>query len=538
MTRLLLLIGLATSLIAIVPTPAAAAPGRWALVIGNDTYSAVQSLRNAGADADLIGGELQRAGFSVVNTKNATRRAMLRAVLDLSRRAEGGGELVLYYAGHGVQVANTNYLLPVDFESTEPSLLSHESLSLSDILVTLQEAKPRFALVIVDACRDNPLAGKKGRNLDIQKGLSPMQPATGQMIVFSAGNGQVALDSTGTDRDVNGLFAQELAKQIRRPGLDIRDMMVAIRSSVEARAAAVQHAQRPAIYDESSGQFAFYPQSIPAPARAEPARPQIPAGPSTGAHYRSAEEIEDELWRLLSESRSPEAYAAYLREYPSGRYAPSARVRQELFRSAAAKAAPSTGSEPAPAAGPTSSAAAPAAGPTSSPAAPAADPTFSPAATPAGSGIDRERPRPTPAAQPRPSTSDEIAIAPPTTSTTQSGSDLTARQLVGRRFAGRNGGFSLELAFEKGGARVHRFFGPTSITQVPGLVGATTGQGLAIRCGFTNWVYLSENKEFSARCNAEDGPRTGISISGFFPHLKIEQYGSRGADVLELQEVR
>ncbi len=520
MTRLLLLIGLATSLIAIVPTPAAAAPGRWALVIGNDTYSAVQSLRNAGADADLIGGELQRAGFSVINTKNATRRAMLRAVLDLSRRAEGGGELVLYYAGHGVQVANTNYLLPVDFESTEPSLLSHESLSLSDILVTLQEAKPRFALVIVDACRDNPLAGKKGRNLDIQKGLSPMQPATGQMIVFSAGNGQIALDNTGTDqRDVNGLFAQELAKQIRRPALDIRDMMVAIRSSVEARAAAVQHAQRPAIYDESSGQFAFYPQSIPEPARAEPARPQVPVGPSTGAHYRSAEEIEDELWRLLSESRSPEAYAAYLREYPSGRYAASARVRQELFRSAAARTAPTTGSLPAPAPGPSSP----------------------PPAMPFGSGIDRERerPRPAPAAEPRPPTSDAIATAPPSAPITQPGGDPTARQLVGRRFAGRNGGYSLELTFEKGGARVHRFIGPASISVNPGsAVGATTGQGLAIRCGFAGWVYLSENKEFSARCNAEDGPRTGISISGTFPHLKIEQYGRRGADVLELQEVR
>ncbi|MET0507279.1 MAG: hypothetical protein ABWZ78_03725 [Burkholderiaceae bacterium] len=69
-------------------------------------------------------------------------------------------------------------------------------------------------------------------------------------------------------------------------------------------------------------------------------------------------------------------------------------------------------------------------------------------------------------------------------------------------------------------------------------MGATTGQGLAIRCGFAGWVYLSENKEFSARCNAEDGPRTGISISGTFPRLKVEQHGRRGADVLELQEVR
>ena len=113
---------LAVLLLFAVVQSAAAAPGRWALVIGNDAYSKVEPLDNAVADAELIAGELKKAGFEVAAINNADRRAMLREVIELARRAEGGGEAVVYFAGHGVQVSNTNYLLPVDFEGSDEAV--------------------------------------------------------------------------------------------------------------------------------------------------------------------------------------------------------------------------------------------------------------------------------------------------------------------------------------------------------------------------------------------------------------------------------
>lgn len=144
--------------------PALAAAGRWALVIGNDEYKRVEPLRNAVADAALIAAELKRAGFEVASLSNVDRRTFLREVIELSRRAEGGGEAVVYFAGHGVQVANTNYLLPVDFDSGDEAMLPFEAVSLTEVSNQLLDAKTRFSLLIVDACRNNPLPGRRGRN--------------------------------------------------------------------------------------------------------------------------------------------------------------------------------------------------------------------------------------------------------------------------------------------------------------------------------------------------------------------------------------
>lgn len=310
------------------PARVSSAPGRWALVIGNDRYAKVEPLRNAVADARLIEAELTRAGFEVKAVFNADRRTMLREVIELARRAEGGGEAVLYYAGHGVQVDNTNFLLPVDFDGEEDALLRYETVGLNDISNYLLDAKTRFSLIIVDACRDNPIAARRGRSVSATTGLAPTTPATGQMIVFSAGNGQLALDSLG-DKDTvrNGLFAREFAKEIRQPGRDVRDVMMSVRESVERLASTVNHAQRPAIYDESRGRFVFHA----APAASDSPAARTAAG-HAGISWKTPEMIEDEVWRAVSGTNSPAGLAAYLREYPSGRYASAARIQLEMLK--------------------------------------------------------------------------------------------------------------------------------------------------------------------------------------------------------------
>lgn len=251
---------------------------------------------------------------------------MLRQVIELARRAEGGGEALLYYAGHGVQIADTNYLLPVDFDGGEAAMLPFEAVSLNDIGNQLLDAKTCFSLLIVDACRNNPLPGRRGRNLRTGPGLAPMSPATGQMVVYAAGSGQVALDGLG-DRDPirNGIFASEFAREMRTPGIDVREMMLTVRESVERLAASVNHAQRPAIYDESRGRFVFHEAPAATALRASPASPTSPSSvqPAPAAQPpvtaetnnppaplaaagrgKSAEQIEDELWATFSNSNS------------------------------------------------------------------------------------------------------------------------------------------------------------------------------------------------------------------------------------------
>lgn len=470
------------------PGFATAAAGRWALVVGNDAYQRVEPLRNAVADARLIAGELKRAGFEVTEVSNADRRTLLREVIDLARRAEGGGEVVIYFAGHGVQVANSNYLLPVDFDGADEAMLPFEAVSLTDIGNQFLDAKTRFSLLIIDACRNNPLAGRRGRNLRTGAGLAPMSPATGQMVVYSAGSGQLALDGLGERDPVrNGLFAREFAREMRTPGVDVRELMLTVRESVERLAASVNHAQRPAIYDESRGRFVFHD---PPPAAAT-----LAPGGSSG---KSADVIEDELWAAFSGGKSRAGFAAYLREYPSGRYAAAARVQLEVL-----------GPVDPPATSTNAAASVPAA-------APAAVPAASPAATPA--------PSPAPAAASPPAiVAKRDPIAP---SSAASASASPRNGLNGKRFRAIDGQYELTVRAAETGLLVESFR-------------MTSGRlaGTQLRCGtFSSRIDLDAQLNVSAWCNgvALAGP---LRLVGRFPRIDIFTGGSASGGSLTLAEI-
>lgn len=467
------------TLFAGISMPVLAAAGRWALVIGNDAYTRVEPLRNAIADASLIAAELRRAGFDVTAVNNVDRRSFLREVIELSRRAEGGGEALVYFAGHGVQIANTNYLLPVDFEGGDEAMLPFEAVSLTDIGNQLLDAKARFSLLIIDACRNNPLTSRRGRNLRAGPGLAPMSPATGQMVVYSAGSGQVALDGLG-DRDPirNGVFAREFAREMRTPGVDVREVMLAVRESVERLAASVNHAQRPAIYDESRGRFVFY--SPPAVVAAAPPAAGA-AGGGSGAGGKSADVIEDELWSAFSGGNSRAGFAAYLREYPEGRYASAARVQLEIL-----------GPVPVPASAPNATAA------------------TAPAATAAGA---RE---PTAVAR-REDTAPAAAKTPSVTT--------SRAALNGRRYRGNDGQFEMTVLATEAGLVVEAF------RMTSGRFGGTE-----LRCGtFRSRIDLDERLNVSAWCN---GNIPGsLRLAGHFPRIDIFTSGAFGGGTIDLAEV-
>ena len=231
---------------------------RLALVMGNDNYTSVTKLQKAGNDATAMARELKAAGFTVQLHKDLNYRGMVKAVETFTNSITGGDEVVVFYAGHGVQIKTGSYLLPTDIEASSESEVEKTAYELNALTDKISEAKPAFSLVMVDACRDNPLKAK-GRTVGNTRGLSAIEPPKGQMVVYSASRGQQALDRlSDKDTNPNGVFTREFIARMKKPGVKIEDLMREVQDSVETLAKTVSHEQRPAIYNEARGNFYFF----------------------------------------------------------------------------------------------------------------------------------------------------------------------------------------------------------------------------------------------------------------------------------------
>jgi hypothetical protein len=297
----------------------AAEAKRLALIIGNDKYQYISKLEKAGNDATAMAKELKSAGFDVELLKDANFRTMVRTIETFSRRINGGDQVVVFYAGHGVQIKSGNYLLPVDIEVGSESEIEKTAYSLDDLTAKLSDAKASFSLVMIDACRDNPLK-TSGRSVGGNRGLASVEPPKGQMVVFSASRGQQALDKLhDNDNNPNGVFTREFIARMRTPGIKIQDLMSEVQDAVEKLAGSINHDQRPALYNESRGNFYFY-QGV------EPAAPAANASKSSVAL-----DPETETWNAAVQSNSVTAYQAYLSAYPQGRYRAAASIKLETI---------------------------------------------------------------------------------------------------------------------------------------------------------------------------------------------------------------
>jgi uncharacterized caspase-like protein len=229
---------------------------RKALVIGNDLYTHVPKLNNAGADADAMAKALEAVGYKVFKHLNLNEKKFKQAVRDFRQNLTGGDEVLFFYAGHGVQLGNANYLLPIDVQGDQEDQVKDDAILLQKVLDDLEEKKTKFALAVIDACRDNPFKSK-GRAIG-GRGLAPTSAATGQMIMFSAGSGQQALDRLGdNDKDKNGLFTRIFIKEMTKPGLSVDRVLRNVRTEVVRLARSVGHEQTPALYDQAIGEFYF-----------------------------------------------------------------------------------------------------------------------------------------------------------------------------------------------------------------------------------------------------------------------------------------
>jgi hypothetical protein len=232
------------------------APSRRALVIGNDSYQEVSKLQNARADAKAIGLALQKVGFNVTSKSDLTERGMKDAIRTFKNEIRGGDEVVIFFAGHGVQLGSSNFLLPVDIRGQSEDQVKDEAMPLQRMLDDIQDSKAKFALAIIDACRDNPF--KTASRAIGGRGLAPTSAASGQMVIFSAGTGQQALDRLNEkDKDPNGLFTRIFLKEMDKPGVSIDRVLRNVRTEVVRLSKSVGHDQVPSLYDQALGDFYF-----------------------------------------------------------------------------------------------------------------------------------------------------------------------------------------------------------------------------------------------------------------------------------------
>ena len=240
---------LVVSGLALVHAATATAPKpvpRVALVIGNAKYeSAVGPLRNAVNDAKAVAKTLRGLGFAVIEEHNVTRDELLKAVAGFRTKAGGAEVALFYYAGHGISVAGSNYLIPIksgyapeDADETTLRMLAETKLfNAEQAVAEMSAAGARCNLVILDACRSTPVArNPRSRDAVTPGGLAEMKPPAGSLIAFATDAGRTARDGEGT----NGLYTEELLKNLRTPGLTIEQVFKRTRAGVMDRSAGGQ----------------------------------------------------------------------------------------------------------------------------------------------------------------------------------------------------------------------------------------------------------------------------------------------------------
>ncbi len=289
--------------------PLAAHAQRVALIIGNASY-AQGRLTNPPNDVAAMEAALRRLNFKVQTLHNANQNQMKRAVRDFGTSAQGAEVAFMYYSGHGTQANGENYLLPVGASIDKESDYEVEAVSANAVLRQIQGARPKAAILVLDACRDNPLAAT---TRSATKGLGRMDAPTGTMIAFATAPNTVASD--------NGDYAKVLARELQKPGQELIDVFRNTTAEVRRLSAGKQE---PRISEMSISERLYLagPGTQVASLTSEP----------TGRPSQS--DPEDEAWQATKAANSTAAYDAYLADYPRGRFASAARIARAALTTA------------------------------------------------------------------------------------------------------------------------------------------------------------------------------------------------------------
>jgi hypothetical protein len=300
----------------------AMADKRVAFVVGNGAYKNVAQLPNPPIDARAMAAVLRNVGFDVVEGTNLTRDTMTERLLEFGKKAQGADVAVFFYAGHGIAISGTNYLLPVDADIKSEMDVKLGSAINIDLTLDQTMSDAKVKLVFLDACRDNPFAAKiklnsSTRSVSVQSGLAEMKSGEGTLIAFATGPGQTALDGeVGT----NSPFTRALIAHITTPGVEIQQAMTEVRAQVNEE---TNKGQLPWGHTNLIGSVYLNPAAAPAPNAAAPS----PSAPAAVASSSSGTDVELEFWRSIKDSNKPEELNAYLSNYPNGQFKSLALAR-------------------------------------------------------------------------------------------------------------------------------------------------------------------------------------------------------------------
>ena len=288
---------------------------RVALVIGNAHYGPeIGSLPNPVNDAVLIAKALQQTGFTVIKVTDADQKAMKRAIKDFGEKLSNAGPnttALFFYAGHGLQVNGTNYLVPIGAAIEKAGDVDIESVSADTVLQQMDFAASRVNIVVLDACRNNPMQ-RSMRGMT--RGLAPIDAPQGTFIAYSTAPGSVAADGSGS----NSPYTQALAKTIVQPGVGIEEAFRDVRASVMK---ATNDKQIP--WDSSSLTAPFFFKGQAAAQTFTTA--SQPAPKPTAAGY--SVDSDKAVWDGIKDSKDAGDYRAYLDQYPNGIFAGIAKSR-------------------------------------------------------------------------------------------------------------------------------------------------------------------------------------------------------------------
>jgi formylglycine-generating enzyme required for sulfatase activity len=292
--------------VTVAPATSTASPSerRVALVIGNDQYRHVPRLANPTNDARLIAETLMSVGFTLIGSKaqlDLDKAAFDRVVQEFGTMIQGAGVALFYYAGHGLQVRGTNYLVPVSANPTREADVDFQLFNVDLVLRQMEGAGTRLNFLILDACRNNPFAGRGLRAA--VGGLAQMQAPEGTLIAYATQPGNVALDGT----DGHSPYTSALASAVRKPGLDVFAVFNETGLDVKQRTGG---AQQPWVSSSPiAGQFYF-----------TGAPDQQPTGGNGDA-------VEIAFWNSVKDAKTPDAVQAYLQQYPKGKFASLATLK-------------------------------------------------------------------------------------------------------------------------------------------------------------------------------------------------------------------
>ena len=287
-----------------------AAEPRIALIIGNSEYAKRElRLANPANDALAMQRALQSAGFETLVKLNAKRVEFYRATDEFEARIGRDPHAVglFYYAGHGVQAEGTNYLIPVDADIQAEADLEANAFDAGRVLKAMRSAQNDMNIVILDACRNNPLPKTRGMG----RGLARMDAPSGTFIAYAAAPGQTAQDGASGS---NGVFTGELIKAIAEPGLPLEQMFKKVIAGVKAD---THGGQEPWSESSIQGDFYFHAAAVAS------------AAPRAGLDPK---QIELAFWESIKDSKDPADFSAYLKHYPQGDFAGIASNRLRALK--------------------------------------------------------------------------------------------------------------------------------------------------------------------------------------------------------------